>query len=213
MVFLHPQILDLDLAYTREDFTYTFASGLPAGLTPTVSNAGVVDTVGYDHANGSALRLTIPNNTATATVTGPKLGRSVIRAACIDVEGISLSDTNSPLFGIGLYEAVGFAHYAEIYRTDAYAGLVTAQKAAGNRTIVSLGGGGGSRGTDYDAGLLINYDTNTVTGHVGHSYGQTTNPAHIPGTDLYFKIRALGSTAPNFDFSVYFRKITLSVWR
>ncbi len=210
MTFLHESVLDLDVRHVRTDQEWTFLNGIPAGLTTVATGGGTATTVDSANTAGPALALNIASATDAVELRGPLIGRNVVKAVMLSVEGATNAPASSkpPVWGIGLYPMTGYASYAEIAHAAATRSSLSMQN-GGPKTTVHIMSGVALNAKDYDLGLLVDYTVPRAVAHVGHQYGQVTTNA--PAADLYVKIRATGGVG--FEtFTVYLRKVTLTIW-
>lgn len=220
MVFLSEDVLDLNDRFSREDITYTFTNGIPSSLTTAVTGGASITAANYSDPLGSALKMTLGSSGDTAEVRGPLVDPSAVRAVLIDAEGVShysAAGTQNPIWRMGLYQLSGaWDTFGEnLYDTGSgYGGVIQSANASGSGSSqVAHGTAAMMNITNYDKGLLVDFSRGKVTGHMSHQYGAMTDATKMPTGALYFKVMALAGGGVGNNFSVYFRKITLSIWR
>ena len=222
MTFLSEDVLDLNAKYSREDLVYTFTNGVPASLVSIVTGSATVTAADSADPLGSALKMTVAANPGTIVVTGPKISQAAIKAVLIDLEGVSLysvSGVQLPIWSVGLYTAATTTDLVDLYCDPVNSGgSFLSRIRSGKANVFTVtkmfqlnAPTDAGAVPNMDQGLLVNFAKQLVSGHVQHSYSSVAT--NIPTVDLYFKLKAQTSSVAGYsDYSVYVRKITLSIW-
>jgi hypothetical protein len=208
MTFLSDQILDLDQTYLREDLTYTFTNGVPAGLTSAVTGDGTVTTVGYDDPRGSAAKFAV-SSSGTAALNGAMCGTTA-KAVLMDLTGVFHVPTASydPQWAFGFY-APANAQFVQVATSNASTGQLSVSNGSATTNVIAVEA---KRrvAADFDTGLLVNFSTGQSLAHVGHSYVSLPS---VPTICMGLKISASTSAPNSYGFAVYVRKFVLSIWK
>lgn len=200
---------DYDFQYEPVVIEYDFATGRPWG-TYAATGSGSIGAVDFTDANGAALKLDVGANPGTALFTGIAVSPAVVKAVGIEVFGIDFAGAGHPVLTVGLEDVAG-TRLSELYRDDNGFELLVANGAAVTSTIIA--DGNDLAVIDADMGMIADFTTGITTAHVGSSVSNITT-VMPSGTNLNVIARAVTTGSGSYNtYTVYIRKIRVTVYR